>query len=115
MKSSPPISPSPRLRGCVSTVASRPTMELLERRALFAIAVQIDYSLDTNNFFSDPVRRDTLQAVADAIAAHFGDQLAAITPGGSNTWGTKIPHPGTGATTDLPNLSVPANTVVVFA
>jgi hypothetical protein len=90
-------------------------IEPLEARACPSITVQIDYSLDTQGFFSPPLRRQLLQAAADSLAAHFTDSLQAVTPGGGNTWSITFPHPATGAQQSVANPIVPANTILVYA
>jgi hypothetical protein len=85
-----------------------------------AITIQLNYSLDTNNFFSTQPRRDALRAAADVFQV-LTDSLTAITPGPSgfgfdNTFDGKVTHPGTGATGfTISNLTVPANTLIVYA
>jgi hypothetical protein len=96
------------------TVSCRP-IEPLERRSLLSVSVQIDYSLDANNFFSDPIRRQLLQAAADDAVALFGDHLDSITPGSGNTWTAVVDNPATGRNRDVNNLSIPADTILVYA
>src|SRR5687768_847949 len=92
-----------------------PALESLEGRALFAVTIEFDYSLDTNNFFGSAERRATLQAAANALAGRFGDQLAAIVPSGGNTWNAELFHPATDAPVNRANMVIPANTIRVFA
>lgn len=94
---------------------SRVACEPLENRALFALTVQIDYSLDTNNFFDTPEKRALLQTAADTAVARYTDTLAAIVPSGTNTWKAILDHPANTGTTEMNNLTVPANTLLVFA
>lgn len=93
----------------------RPGVEPLEVRRLLALVVQIDYSLDTNNFFDTPEKRAIFQAAADQSVSRFGDTLDAIVPSGSNTWKAVLDHPATGGTVEIPNLTIPANTLRVYA
>jgi hypothetical protein len=78
-----------------------------------------DYSLDSGNFFSgDNVgRRQYLEAVGTYVSQYFtSTTLSAITPGGGNSWNVIANNPANpSATVSLGNLSVPANTVVVYA
>ena len=57
-------------------------MESLEGRSLLAVTFQIDYSLDTNNFFNTQAKRDLLQTAANTIGQRLSDDLSAIIPGG---------------------------------
>jgi hypothetical protein len=91
-----------------------PLLESLERRTMF-VSVQIDYTFDTNNFFDTPEKRTLLQTAADTAVLRFADQLAAIEPSGTNTWKAIIDHPATSSNTEIPNLIVPANTLIVYA
>ena len=81
--------------------------------------IKFDYRYDTNNFFSDQNRKDTLDDAALYFENAFNDNLDAITPGGGNTWSPTFFHPGTGQQdfTDsaLDNLSIPANEILIFA
>src|SRR5438067_96432 len=90
-------------------------VETLEDRACPSLAVQIDYSLDTAGFFSDPARKNVLQLAADTIAAQLNDNLLDITPGGGNTWAATFTHPGTGAPASVNNRTIPANTFLLYA
>ncbi len=89
--------------------------EALEIRTLPAITISIDYSRDSQGFFSQQARRDELQAAADTLAAVLQDDLAAISPGGGNNWTATFTHPGNGGTSSISNLSVPADTLILFA
>lgn len=79
-----------------------------------ALSLQFDYSLDTAGFFT-PERRGVLEAAGDYFSALLSDGLTAITPGGVNQFTGVITHPGTLAQFTLPGLSVPADTLVVYA
>ena len=94
---------------------ARAGAELLERRVLFALTVQIDYSFDTNNFFDTQEKRDLLQAAADTVVASFRDRLDAINPGGGNTWKAIIDDPSTAGTREVDNPVIPVNTLLVYA
>ncbi len=64
-----------------------------------------------------------LQAAADSLASRFGDDLAAITPGGFNQWIPSVFHPSqgpadqlSGTVTELAaNLPVAANEIIIYA
>ena len=80
-----------------------------------ALNIDIDYSYDTNLFFSAQARKDTLRAAADFFELILTDDLDAITPGGGNTWDANFIHPGTGAPQAVSNLSIAADTLLVYA
>ena len=88
--------------------------ELLEDRRLLAIDLVIDYSLDTAGFFSDQDRKDALERAATVLESRLEDDLTAITPGDGNSWTATISHPETGSQHEIENLTIPADTVVVF-
>ena len=106
-----------------------PALTPLEPRFLFATApapspslqtdptvhVVIDYSLDTNSFFDTQPKRDLLQQAADLVANWFRDDLMAITPGGGDSWDAVIDHPATGLSHTIPNRTIAANEVLLFA
>lgn len=89
-------------------------IEALESRTLFALSVQLDYSFDANNFFDTADKRAAIQAAANAAVSAFGDDLEAILPTGGNTWRAVIDDPASGGTQEVVNLTVPANTVVLY-
>lgn len=91
-------------------------IEALETRVLPAnVSIQIDFSLDTNNFFDTPLKRSVMQSAADAYAARLTDNLLPIDPSGANRWNAGVNHPGTGDGINLGNIEIPANTIIVFA
>jgi hypothetical protein len=98
-----------------SPTRTRLTLESLEARDVPALTVQIDYSFDTNGFFADPTRRAVLQQAVNDVVAHLDANLPALTPGGGNSWEPSFFNPATGAEVRVPNLSVAANTVVLYA
>ena len=81
-----------------------------------AITLQFDYSYDTNNFFggANIGRRTLLDTCAQVFNNRFNDSLSAITPGGINTWTAKFSDPSSTANLSISNLSVGANTIIVF-
>lgn len=100
------------------------------RRAVAAIAILLgcaqqpcnaqitfvyNYDFDTNDFFADPDRREALEAAGTAISSRLNDPLAAITPGGSNTWTAFFFDPATGDLTSSTDLSIAEDTILVFA
>jgi hypothetical protein len=90
-------------------------LESLEARDVPAIAVQIDYSLDTLGFFNDPLRRAILQQAADDIGSRIDTPLSTIVPSGGNTWSARFFDPATGQTRSVSNPTIPANTIVLYA
>lgn len=83
-----------------------------------AINIQLDYSYDTLGFFgtaSAPTPARTALEFAVRTFTPFTDTLAAIQPGGNNSWIAKFPDPSTNTYVDVPNLTVPQDTIVVFA
>ncbi len=85
------------------------------RLVLSNVSIVVDFSLDTNGFFNTELKRDVMQAAADAYAVQFVDNLLAISPSGANRWSAGVNHPGTGEGINFPNLVVPENTVIVYA
>ena len=55
-----------------------------------------------------------MQLAANTLGSALGDNLAAITPAGANTWQASFPSPSTGAEQTVTNLAVPANTIIVY-
>lgn len=95
-------------------------LEVLEERELPAISILIDYTLDTpayggTGFFqSHPEARVALEQAAAELGQRIDARLAAINPTGSNTWTATLYHPGTGSLYSIPNLRVPANSIIVY-
>jgi hypothetical protein len=80
--------------------------------------IVIDYSLDTNNFFGSAgsPQRTTLETAASILTSRLSDTLTAINPiTNVDDWTADFLHPGTGASTSLPNLTIPQNTILVYA
>ncbi len=59
-------------------------------------------------------RQAILQLAANTLASRLNDSLSAINPTGQNTWDAQFENPETGSDASLPNLVVPANTLVIF-
>jgi hypothetical protein len=87
---------------------------MLEERLTPAITIQIDYRFDSLGFFNDPARRIILQTAADTIAARLNDSLTAIVPAGADTWSASFSEPDNGSLASLPNLLLPADTILLF-
>ncbi len=81
------------------------------------ISIQFDYSFDTNNFFSGPnvERRTYLEAAGGFFESILGDSFTAITPGGPNSWTAIFSHPGNGSEASVSNLSIGADTIIIYA
>jgi hypothetical protein len=94
---------------------ARAAVEGLERRAMLAVHVQVDYSLDANGFFNDPLRRNAFEQAADDAVRRLGDRLDAIEPGGGNSWTAIVDNPATGRNRDITNLAIPADTILIYA
>src|SRR5215216_2719904 len=92
----------------------RPSPRRIESRTLLSLTVQLNYSLDLNNFFDTAAKRDVLEAAADEAVSHYGDHLSAINPSLLNTWTAVISNPATGNDVSFSNLDVPSDTLVVF-
>jgi hypothetical protein len=77
------------------------------------IQFQFDYRYDTAGFFNDTARRSTLETAAAAYS-NIADDLAELAPQGVNRWTARLIDPSTGSLTEINNLHVPADTVMVF-
>ncbi len=93
-------------------------LEHLEAREVpAALQIQFDYRFDTNGFFNDPVRRATLEHAGRDVAHRLNAtiDLAPIVPSGSNSWTATTFNPSnTTQYVSVPNLSIGADTIVVF-
>ena len=78
------------------------------------LSIRFDYSLDANNFFASPERRNTLQLAANSIISKFSDQLTAIRPTGTDQWTAKFSNPSTGAQETRTNLNIAANEILNY-
>ncbi|MBI1374400.1 MAG: hypothetical protein GC159_16910 [Phycisphaera sp.] len=92
-----------------------PSFEPLETRNMMSLTVNIDYSLDTNGFFDEQLRRDVFEAAVDAVAGNFLDTLTAIVPGGPNSWTQRFFSPSTGNLTTLPGGTLAQNEIIIYA
>lgn len=89
----------------------------MEDRDVPAVAIQFDYSHDTNGFFTNnPAAKTVLQQAANDLTSQITTPLAAITPNPSigNTWSETFTNPATGQQATVNNPSVSANTLVVY-
>jgi hypothetical protein len=99
------------LRTCLPLLAT-----LLAPGGAFALTIDFDYTYDTGDFFSgvNIGRRLYLDEAAQLFESHLTDSLAAIAPGGGNTWSNSFFSPATGGLVTLDNVNVPANTLIVY-
>lgn len=88
--------------------------ERLEERQLLTVAIQFDYSHDTNHFFDDPSRRAILELAGQHLGSQLNDSLAEIVPSGGNTWSMSFNDPSGFENLSLQNATVPKDTLVVF-
>ena len=79
-----------------------------------SLTVRLDYSLDGNQFFDTQDKKDLLESAVDSVVGLLGDDLAAIVPGGSNSWEAVFTDPGTGTTRRIPNLTIAADEIVLY-
>ena len=89
-------------------------VQRLENRQLLTLNIVYDYSLDTSGFFNDQSRRDVLEEVATIYESRITDDLTAIAPGPQDTWTAEFTNPSTGMSVALNNLTIAADTVVVY-
>ncbi len=98
-----------------AVAAARLHLTTLEDRLTPALAFQFDYSLDATGFFNDPAHRAALERAGAELLSRVGGTLSAINPSGVNTWSAVFANPSTGQDVRLSNLSVAADTLVVYA
>jgi hypothetical protein len=84
-----------------------------------AVEVSIDYRFDSSGFFNNLPARLALEKGIQHIASKLQDQLLAITPGPTpfgfaNEFDATFQNPSTGASTQVEDLTVPANTLILF-
>ncbi len=80
------------------------------------LEIELDYSLDTQNFFNQAGSREALRAVADLFERLIMDELEEIDPSQffQPNWIARPIHPGTGERLAIVNRQIPANTVLIF-
>jgi hypothetical protein len=82
---------------------------------MLSITIALDYTYDTGHFFDTQAKKDVLQLAASTLSSALNDTLLPIVPGGVNTWTAQFPNPSNTQTTQsIPNLVVPANTVIIY-
>lgn len=92
----------------------RCAVEPLESRTLFAVSIVVDYTFDTNGFFSDSTRRTALEEAASRLSERLDDSLAALTPSGSNTVTYNFTNPTTGTAQQVVNPSISAGEIRIY-
>lgn len=98
-----------------AVISARPlTCEQLEDRLTPAVSITFDYRYDTSGFFDNPAHRAILEQAGDDLTSRITSSLAAIAPGGANSWTARFFNPASGGEVQLPNLAVPADTLIVF-
>lgn len=106
-----PLTPAP-----ASTFRARQPLaaEQLEAREN-PVQISFNFAYDTGFFLNNAAARSELQRAANDLTSRITTHLSAITPGGGNSWTAKTFNP-TNPSTDiqLNNLSVPADTLVVY-
>lgn len=105
---------STRRKDACGAGSSRAAVESLEDRLLLTFDIQFDYTYDSSGFFAPQARKDILEQAAATYEARITDDLAAITPGGVDTWNADFNNPSTGRRVSLANLNVPADTIIVY-
>lgn len=56
----------------------------------------VDYTYDSQDFFSDPIRREAMEAAAARYSRVITSTLLAVTPERNGGWRINFEHPGTG-------------------
>ena len=102
------------VRWCCLTGPSACLWTVLFAPLAGAITIDFDYSYDTSGLFNNPDAVAALEEAGSYFEPLF-DDLAAISPGGSNQWDAGFYHPSTGAYALYEhNLNVPADTLIVY-
>jgi hypothetical protein len=80
------------------------------------ISIQFDYTYDTGSFFGGEnlARRTTLEHAAGYFETLLADTLSPIQASGGNSWQAEFFHPSADAEVSVPDLVVPADTLIVF-
>ncbi len=81
---------------------------------LQALVIQFDYTYDSSGFFTTNSQAKLILNQAAVAFNGFQDQLAALTPGGGDTWYEQFSNPSGGSTVTVTNPVVQGNTVVVY-
>lgn len=103
-----------RAARCVQSCLQSGSVESLENRLLLTINIQWDYTYDSSGFFNDPDAKAILEQVATDFESRIEDTLLPITPGGVNSWTAAISNPSTGNGASINNLSIAADTIIIY-
>ncbi|MGL6074692.1 MAG: matrixin family metalloprotease [Fimbriiglobus sp.] len=88
----------------------------LEDRLAPALDIVVDYSYDTSGFFNNPETKAAFERAVQAHEARLDSSFSAIPAGsGNNQWQAIATHPSNGSELRVSNLSVPANTMIIYA
>lgn len=81
------------------------------------IDIHFDYRYDSSGFFTgaNSSRQNLLDAAASVFETRFQDNLTAITSSGSNRFDASFFRPDNGNNASIPDYSVAADQIVVFA
>mgnify|MGYP000321339344 CR=1 FL=1 len=79
-----------------------------------ALNITFDYSLDSNNFFDTQAKRDVLSAAGSYFGNLIQDELTAIESSGANSFDAYLSNPASGDTTIISDLSIAADTLVIY-
>ncbi|MGH8762618.1 MAG: hypothetical protein ACREUR_05230 [Nitrosospira sp.] len=81
------------------------------------VDIRFDYRYDSSGFFTgaNSSRQNLLDAAASVFETRFQDSLTAITSSGSNRFDVSFFRPDNGSNTRIPDYSVAADQIVVFA
>ena len=89
--------------------------DLLDSRVTPSIAFRFDYSLDQSGFFNNPEHRAALDQAGFAITNQLNDTLAAIVPGGVNSWTVSVTDRVTGQAKTIANPTIATDEILVYA
>ncbi|MGP0064293.1 MAG: hypothetical protein ACLQGP_11920 [Isosphaeraceae bacterium] len=106
-----------RVRRPPSRKGFRPGWERLEERIPLSLNIEFDDSYDSLGFFAEnPAARTVLEEAAEIIGGQINDSLAAIAPdpAAGDTWTASFLDPTTGLERTVNNLSIPADTILIF-
>ena len=79
-----------------------------------AITINLDYSLDTSNFFADSSRRSLVEAAASYFETRLTDDFDAITSSSGNSLTAIFFNPSGSGYSNIYNFSVAADTITVY-
>jgi hypothetical protein len=99
---------------------ARLALEHLEEREVPAVNIVVNYSMDAvanggSGFFqNNPGAVTVMNEAAQEMGQRVSANLAAIAPGGANTWSATFYNPENGSLTAVANLNVATNTIIVY-